>query len=1480
MKPSNRASTRLPGSARAGSCPPVFRRSRLSEALIAALLGLQAPAALAAVCTGGGQVTTPTGTGSGSLYQAFNTGCIELTWQLSGSQIELSQSFSSPNPYTIYADTVSGGPTGYGLGLSGTTLSTGGLVYDAAAVGGQNLALLELGSSWTPQGSGNTTVEPNTAIDVLRNANILNSVLLNDNYGTQYAPTIVFGDSLSFNHSITVYNSGALDTAQQSVSLLQNVYETGGSAQVLITGGGSLTLDGGSIETTGTMTINPLDDLVVRNATLSSPSQIMLNQGTLDVSQDLLAPQVSSLAGTGVVDLGANDLSISNGSSTFAGVIQGSGGLRITGGTQTLSGANTYAGGTSIASGAELALSGSGTIGAGAVSDDGTLDLSGSASGVSISSLSGGVSGLVLLGAQSLTLSAASSSFSGSIEGTGGLHITGGTQTLAGHDTYSGATSIASGATLALAGTGSLGSSTLSVDGVLDISRTTSGTSIASLSGGRGGVVQLGGQTLTLSKANSTFSGSIDGSGGLSIAAGTQVLTGASSYGGATSISSGATLTLAGSGSVAPPSVATDNGTLAFDNTHDTWGALIQGSGGVQVQGGSLTLTQADIYSGATSVSSGSTLYLSGAGSLANSAVGDEGVLDISATTSGASIASLSGSASGVVHLGGQTLTLSRAKGTFSGSIDGSGGLSIAAGTEVLAGASSYSGATSIASGATLEVAGTGSLGATTVNDDGTLEISGTTSGVSIASLSGSTGSVVDLGGKTLTLSAASSAFSGSISGSGGLTLSAGRQVLAGDNAYSGATSIAGGATLALAGSASLASSAVLDQGMLDVSNTTSGAALGTLAGNGAVNLGDRSLTLLAAASSFGGALAGSGTLIVAHGAETLTASNTLTGATVIDPGAAVALSGSGSLTSSPVQVNGLLDLSAASTGVSLPSLSGSGVVSLGTNDLVLTRATGQFTGRIQGSGTLRLLGGAQGLAGAQGYMGGTFVQQATLNLADGAQLASRLQVDSAGRVLVPAAASVAADASNSGTLSVGSAQSLGTLRVLGSYSQSASGTLIESVSPTAGSMLLVQGPQLSLGGRLLVQLLPGRFLRRTYVLVQAPSSTTLSGTFSALQVVGASANQYTYELRYVADPQVLLTVVQAAPFATGGSGSGSGQAQVGRVLDSVTATATGALYARLNALFDAPSLAHALDALDGQLYVQTPQWILQGTQHAWSRIFDRLDLGQQADAAPRQQAFVLVDGARRRLLGDARTDSVHQSASAMTLGRQLHVGAWELGAAAGTLTLGASRPRIGDGMTASLFRVGVFGARKLGSLRVGGVLGYTEGQVGYAMAQRQARVWTLQSRIGRDFLLPGGNVLTPLLSLDLQHLLLSGSTESDPLLGLRVAGQSVNTASSLAALRLVHGWHWRLLHGQWSVSLGVRHGWRRPPGSLGLSFDGIPAASFTTWGVPLPRNALEAALGLHARLRRHLSAQVAWQGDYGRGLRDNAIALRLVWRF
>jgi autotransporter-associated beta strand protein len=150
---------------------------------------------------------------------------------------------------------------------------------------------------------------------------------------------------------------------------------------------------------------------------------------------------------------------------------------------------------------------------------------------------------------------------------------TGGSVTLTGVNTYVGATTIDSGVTLALAGDGSIASSSKVTDnGTFDISGTTHGASIQSLAGT--GNVALGGQTLTLSHANDTFSGAIAGSGGVTVNGGTETLSGANTYTGATTIGSEGTLALSGTGSIASSSKVTDNGT--FDISGTTNGASIQ----------------------------------------------------------------------------------------------------------------------------------------------------------------------------------------------------------------------------------------------------------------------------------------------------------------------------------------------------------------------------------------------------------------------------------------------------------------------------------------------------------------------------------------------------------------------------------------------------------------------------------------------------------------------------------------------------------------------------------------------------------------------------------------------------------------------------------------------------------------------------------------------------------------------------------------
>jgi autotransporter-associated beta strand protein len=268
-------------------------------------------------------------------------------------------------------------------------------------------------------------------------------------------------------------------------------------------------------------------------------------------------------------------------------------------------------------------------------------------------------------------------------------------------------------------------------------------------------------------------------------------------------------------------------------------------------------LTGDNLYAGATTINGG-TLTLSGTGSIADSSdVVDDGTLDISATTSGASILTLSGT--GAVTLGAETLTLSDASTTFSGAIDGSGGLTLTTGTETLTGDNLYTGVTTI-NGGTLKLSGTGSIAdSSDVVDNGTLDISGTTSGASIVTLSGD--GAVTLGAETLTLTMGASTFSGVIGGSGGLTVDgSGIELLSGVNTYSGATTIGSGETLALSGTGSIAkSSGVADSGTFDISATTSGASIKTLSGSGAVKLGNETLTLTNASTTFSGTINSTG---------------------------------------------------------------------------------------------------------------------------------------------------------------------------------------------------------------------------------------------------------------------------------------------------------------------------------------------------------------------------------------------------------------------------------------------------------------------------------------------------------------------------------------------------------------------------------------------------------------------------------------------
>lgn len=746
-----------------------------------------------------------------------------------------------------------------------------------------------------------------------------------------------------------------------------------------------------------------------------------------------------------VTAVSGNTIDIHGSTSTLSGAFSNSGNLTITdtvgGGALTLTGnsypsttttsSSNYTGTFTINSGATLKLadtkdsSGNVTkspnISGASIADIGTFDISGTSTGVTIYTLSG--SGSVVLGSQTLVLSTASGSYSGVISGTGNVAISSGTETFSGVNTYTGLTSVSG--TLNLTGSGDISKSgAVSVNGVLDVSGTNAGATITSLSGS--GTVTLGSQNLTITGGAGTFNGTVQGSGGVILNGGTQYLIGTNSYTGQTTINGG-TLYM-GSSTISTNIV--DNAAFAFYTTGTiAMSGDISGSGTVDQQGGgTTTISTAQDYTGATSISYGR-IALSGAGSIANSSgVTVTGTLDITnvTTAGGAFIKSLAGA--GSVYLGTQNLNITNGAGNFSGTISGTGGVVIAGGSEIFSGSSVYSGTTAINSGSLVLLPGA-SLTASTVAvaNGATLDLSQNSANVvstsaSISSLSGS-GSVT-LGSHTLIINNAADTFSGVISGSGGLTINGGTETLSGANTYTGMTTVASG-TLALASTGSLSASSSLNvNGTLDAS-LASGPTLTftSLAGSGTVTLGTNNLQLSAAGDTFSGVIQGTGGLMVGGGTEVLAGDNTYTGGTTISGGTLqIGTSGySGSITGN-VADNGTLAFSRADKYVFNGLISGTGAVSqVGPGTTVLTAANTYSGGTTITYGTLQV-----GNGGTTGSIQGNVVDNSTLAFARSDNVSFGGVISGKGNVnLLSGTTTFSAASTFTGTTTIASASTL-----------------------------------------------------------------------------------------------------------------------------------------------------------------------------------------------------------------------------------------------------------------------------------------------------------------------------------------------------------------------------------------------------------------------------------------------------------------------
>ncbi|EAQ6508615.1 AIDA autotransporter-like protein ShdA, partial [Salmonella enterica] len=640
--------------------------------------------------------------------------------------------------------------------------------------------------------------------------------------------------------------------------------------------------------------------------------------------------------------------------------------------TLTLSGANSYTGGTTI-SGGTLVASNVEALGTGDITDNATLELN------------------------------AGGDFANNIGGTGSVVKSGDkTLTLSGTNTYTGGTTI-SGGTLVASNVNALGSGNVTDNATLELS---TGGDFANNIGGTGSVVKSGDETLTLSGANS-YTGGTTISGGTLVASNVEAL---------------------GTGDV------TDNATLEL-NTGGDFDNAISGSGQVVKSGDkTLTLSGANSYSGATTISGG-TLIATHVNALGTGAIDNRASLLLDAsgqftvtdltTESGGNTEIGAGStlqATTLTQKSDSTLTINLNSNTADPVIHAASQVSLAGTLDITgvgdvldsdpASTDDLDTFTLIASDKTiagdfekLTVAGMDADLADFITVDGRIDDTGKQYELTTALTwyADRDDAVTDAHG-TFNLTNADGSFAvntvlenvdatldpASATGWDGTSLikqGAGTLILNAENTYTGGTTISGG-TLVATNVDALGSGDVTDDATLELN--TGGTFDNAISGSGqVVKSGDDVLTLSGANSYSGGTLISDGTLVASNvdalGSGDVTNNATLemnTGGDFINN-----IGGTGRVEKSG---DDTLTLSGSNTYtggtlISDGTLVASNVEALGTGD-VTNNATlelntgGTFDNAISGSGQVVKSGDdVLTLSGANSYSGGTLISDGTL---------------------------------------------------------------------------------------------------------------------------------------------------------------------------------------------------------------------------------------------------------------------------------------------------------------------------------------------------------------------------------------------------------------------------------------------------------------------------------------------------------------------
>ncbi|MBV9550623.1 MAG: autotransporter-associated beta strand repeat-containing protein, partial [Alphaproteobacteria bacterium] len=1023
---------------------------------------------------GGGALTK---TGAGTLTLSGNNTYAGTTTIIGGLI-----NFAAGNNLGTGAITLNGGGLQWASGNTTdissrlNALGTGGGTFDT---NGNNVTLASVisGGALTKTGAGTLVLTGANTYSGTTTVSAGTLAIAADNSLGNGGTALVLGDGAilqitadgTYNtHTVNVGGAGTFNITTNNVVWQAPISDLGATAgQLVVTGGGTLTLAGANSYSGGTVVKGGTTLLIAGGTNLGSGRLTLgdaTSAGTIstgNANANITQP-ITLAAGGGTIDAGFV--------TRITQAIDGTGPLTKTGnGTLALTAANAYSGPTTITAGAlQVGVGTTGSI----------------------------TSNVTILATAALYFSRSdANTYGGVISGAGGVQQNGaGIVTLTGANTYSGITSILSPGTIRAGAAGTFSpNSAISLASGATLDLNSFNQTVGSITGA--GNVTLGSAALTVNGGNS-FAGVISGTGSLVKAnSGTLILTGVNTYTGGTTINSGNTLQL-GSGSTSGSILGnvTDNGTLIVNRSDGyTFAGVISGTGALTQQGtGTLILTGANTYSGSTIISAG-TLQI-GSGGTGGSILGnitDNGALAFNRS---------------------DTIT-------FAGIVSGTGSLAQAGtGATLLTGTNTYSGGTTISAG-TLQIGNGGTSGSIVGNvaDNAALAFN-RSDNITIGSVVSGTGSLTKLGNNVLTLTGTNTYTGGTIISAGTLQIGAGTaagaitgnvtdnatlvfmrpdaQTFAGIISGSGAVTDNSAGALTLTGNSTFTGSTTINAvAILNIGNGgASGMVASDITDNGKLVF-NRSGTV-----TYAGVISGTGSFTDAGaGILILTGNSTVSGGVTINSGATLQYGNGG--TSGGITGN-IVDNGALIINRSDP-INASSVVS----------GTGSFTQA--GTGTLTLTGNST-------YSGATTVAAGTLSVNGSIANSSGVTVASGG-TLGGTGTVASTTIQSGGTLAPGN--SIGTLNVSGNLALASGSTTSMELSDIASDLVQISGTA-SLAGTLSASFATGVTYTpgKTYTLLT--STGLLSGSFSTVTTTNLPS-QFLATVSYDAH-NVFLTMTPA----------------------------------------------------------------------------------------------------------------------------------------------------------------------------------------------------------------------------------------------------------------------------------------------------------------------------------------------------------------